>query len=962
MAAGRIKGITIEIDGNTSKLTKALSSVDNSIRNTQKNINDLNKALKLDPTNTNLLKDKQRELASEIDATKSKIETEKQALEQMKNTEGFDANSQAARNLQTQIDLDTAALKELESEARQSASVLGSQMQAAGQKIKAVGDDIANVGQKISGLGRTMTTHVTMPIAAGFTAVIKTTADYEAQMSKVQAISGAAASDMERLSEKARKMGETTKFSATESGEAMEYMAMAGWKAEQMVDGLDGIMYLAAAANEELGTTSDIVTDGLTAFHMEAEESSHFANVLAAASANANTNVSLMGETFKYVAPVAGSLNYSIEDIAIATGLMANAGIKGSMAGTSLRNVIQRMAKPTKESAAAMDRLGLSMSDETTGRMYTFREILDQIRVSFKDINMSTEDYDQQLTVLQNALDAGTITQKQYNTELEELNKQAFGAEGAEKARAAAMLGGARAMSGLMAIAEASEEDYEKLAAAIDGSSESMAMLADGSIVPLNEALASGQEIIGEYAGAAEAMAMQMQNNLTGDVTILKSALQELAISLGELLMPLLRDLVAQIQEVVNYLNSLDDETKKQIMQAALIVAAIGPVLMIVGGVITAIGTIVSAIGTLISVIGSVITFVSTIGPMIAAILPVIAAPVGIILGIVAAVGALIAVLVHLFNTNQEFHDKVVAIWEAVKAAIGVAFEQLMAWFASLGEALVPIGQAFMDTFSAIGEFIGTWVSLITTYISNFLENNKATIDAALGFIKMCWENAFTLIGGIVSIIVQNISTVITGWLSVLSNLFKAFTALLKGDWQSAWNYLVSAARSFVGILTGVFNNMVNGIKTIFTNLIQNFKSWGGEMISGLVQGIKDKIGDVKEAIGNIGEAIRERIHFSVPDVGPLADADSWMPDMMKLFAQGITDNASVITDAVEKSFNIRPLINNQNTLQGQNQAVAMQAAPISVNVVLEGDANRLYRVVRAEAVRNQQITGMSFA
>lgn len=961
MAAGRIKGITIEIDGNTSKLTKALSSVDNSIRNTQKNINDLNKALKLDPTNTNLLKDKQRELASEIDATKSKIETEKQALEQMKNTEGFDANSQAARNLQTQIDLDTAALKELESEARQSASVLGSQMQAAGQKIKAVGDDITNVGQKISGLGRTMTTKVTMPIAAGFGAVIKTTMDFDAQMSKVQAISGASGEEFAQLRDKAREMGESTRFSATEAGEAFEYMGMAGWKTEQMMQGIPGILNLAAASGEELGTTSDIVTDALTAFGLKAEDAGRFADILAAASTNANTNVSMMGESFKYAASAAGSLGYSAEDVTVALGLMANSGIKASMAGTSLRNMFQRMAKPTKESQAAMDRLGLSLQDDT-GKMYSFRDIMDQIRESMKDINAPVEDYVDSLEALDVALANKELTQKQYEASVEELNKQTFGAEGAEKARAAAMLGGARAMAGLLAISNATEEDYEKLTSAIDDSSQAFARLEDGSVVPLNEALESGMTIMETYEGAAAAMAATMQDNLSGDITTLKSKLEELAISLGDLLMPTLREMVDGIKSVVDTLNGLDDETKKQIIQAALIVAAIGPVLMIVGGVITAIGTIVSAIGTLISVIGSVITFVSTIGPMIAAILPVIAAPVGIILGIVAAVGALIAVLVHLFNTNQEFHDNVVAIWEAVKAAIGAAFEQLMAWFASLGEALAPIGQAFMDTFSAIGEFIGTWVSLITTYISNFLENNKATIDAALGFIKMCWENAFTVIGGVVSIIVQNISTVITGWLSVLSNLFKAFTALLKGDWQSAWNYLVSAARSFVGILTGVFNNMVNGIKTIFTNLIQNFKSWGGEMISGLVQGIKDKIGDVKEAIGNIGEAIRERIHFSVPDVGPLADADSWMPDMMKLFAQGITDNASVITDAVEKSFNIRPLINNQNTLQGQNQTVAMQAAPISVNVVLEGDANRLYRVVRAEAVRNQQITGMSFA
>lgn len=960
--AGRIQGITIRIDGDATPLTTALKSVDAALKKTNTNLRDLNKALKLDPGNTELLKDRQQELARAIQQTEERLDKEKAAYQELQAADKTPENVEKMRQLKTQIDLDTAALSQLKTEAAEAASVLGTKMQVAGQKLQEVGGKIKDVGSKISGLGRTMTTTVTMPIVAGFTAAIKTTADFDAQMSKVQAISGATADDLSKLSAKAREMGETTKFSATESGEAMEYMAMAGWKTADMVDGLEGIMYLAAAAGEELGTTSDIVTDGLTAFHMAASESSHFADVLAAASANANTNVSMMGETFKYVAPVAGAVGYSIEDIALASGLMANAGIKASMAGTSLRNVIQRMAKPTKESAAAMDRLGLSMSDEATGRMYTFREIMDQLRVSFKDINMSAEDYDQQLEVLQNALEAGNITQKQYNSELEELNKQAFGAEGAEKARAAAMLGGARAMSGLMAIAEASEEDYNKLAAAIDGSSQSMAMLADGSVMPLNEALASGQEIIAEYSGAAEAMAMQMQNNLTGDVTILKSALQELAISMGELLMPLLRDLVAEIQGVVDSLNALDDGQKKTIMQVAAVVAVVGPALMVIGGVISAIGTIVGAVGSVLAWLGSLVTFVTgTLIPVITTLAATISVPLAPILAIIAGVAALIAIFVHLFNTNEEFRAKVIEVWEAVKAAFASGFEQISAWVASLGEILAPIGTAFQETFGAISEFISAWVAAVGEYISGFINKHRTEIETVLGVVRLLWDNALMSIKTIVETILNAVTTFITGSLSVIQNLFRAFTSLLKGDWQSAWNYLLSAARSMLNMLLGVFNDLWNGIKSIFNGLISNFKEWGHDMINNLVQGIKDKIGDVTGAIAGVGENIRSLIHFSVPDYGPLADFDEWAPDMMKLFAQGITDNASLITDAVSKSFNIRPAV-NQTVIQGQNQGAPASAGPIAVNVTLEGDANRLYRVVRAEAVRNQQITGMSFA
>ena len=248
----------------------------------------------------------------------------------------------------------TNELKALEKEANSASTAM--------QKISAAGESLKNVGDKISGAGQAL-----MPLsaaAAGIGAgIIKTTADFDSAMSKVAAVSGAAGDDFDALRDKAREMGATTKFTASEAAEAMNYMAMAGWKTEDMLSGVSGIMSLAAASGEELGTTSDIVTDALTAFGLAAEDAGHFSDILAAASSNANTNVAMMGESFKYAAPVAGSLGYTAEDIAVALGLMANSGIKASMAGTSLRNIFTRMAKPTKESAMAMERLGLSLDD-----------------------------------------------------------------------------------------------------------------------------------------------------------------------------------------------------------------------------------------------------------------------------------------------------------------------------------------------------------------------------------------------------------------------------------------------------------------------------------------------------------------------------------------------------------------------------------------------------------------------
>lgn len=285
---------------------------------------------------------------------------------------------------------------------------------------------------------------------------------FEAGMSEVQAISGASGKDLEKLSVKAKQMGATTKFSATESATALKYMAMAGWKTNQMVSGLSGVMNLAAASGEDLGTVSDIVTDSMTAFGLKAKDSGHFADVLAKASSSSNTNVAMMGETFKYVAPLAGSMKYSIEDTATAIGLMANAGIKGSQAGTSLRSIITRLVKPPKDAATALNALGISTT-KADGSMKPLRETMAELREKFSGLTES------------------------------------------QKASYASSIAGQEAMSGLLAIVNASDSDFNKLQKAIDNSS-----------------------------GAAKKQADVMNNNLQGALYDLGSAAESVGIGIYE--------------------------------------------------------------------------------------------------------------------------------------------------------------------------------------------------------------------------------------------------------------------------------------------------------------------------------------------------------------------------------------------------------------------------------------------
>lgn len=358
--------------------------------------------------------------------------------------------------------------------------------------------DLRNASSQASKLGSTINRGVskgckvaTAAVAAVGTAsvaalgaAVKVGASFESQMSTVAAISGATGDDLERLSAKAKEMGEKTSFSATEAGEAFEYMAMAGWKTNEMLNGIEGIMDLAAASGEDLATTSDIVTDALTAFGLKAKDSGHFSDILAQASSNANTNVSMMGETFKYVAPVAGAMGYSAEDTAKAIGLMANSGIKASQAGTSLRSIISRMASPTDEVNIAMKKLGISLTD-SKGNMRSLDDVMLDLRSSFA-----------KLTPEQQAQYASTIA-------------------------------GKNAMSGLLAIVNSSEKDYNKL----------------------TDAIANAD-------GASKRMAETRLDNLQGDVTILKSKLEALGITMYESVDGPLRDIVQGAQEMIGALNT----------------------------------------------------------------------------------------------------------------------------------------------------------------------------------------------------------------------------------------------------------------------------------------------------------------------------------------------------------------------------------------------------------------------
>lgn len=644
-----------------------------------------------------------------------------------------------------------------------------------------LGDGLSTIGGKITGAGKTLTMGLTVPILGAGAAAVKTTADFDKSMSQVKAVSGATGDDFDALRNKAREMGATTKFSASDAADAMNYMAMAGWKTNDMLGGISGIMDLAAASGEDLATTSDIVTDALTAFGKSADDSGHLADVMAAASSNANTNVSMLGESFKYVAPLAGAMNYSMEDTSVALGLMANAGIKASQGGTSLRTVLTNMLNPTDEVAKAMDDLGISLQNED-GSMKSLHDVMVDLRSGFGDLKISQEEFEEGIGALDEALANGEISQEEYNAQVDDWINKTFSSEDALKAQTAAALAGKTGLSGLLAIVNASEEDFDKLTDAVNNSE-----------------------------GAAHDMAETMQDNLAGQIDIIKSGLQELAISFGDIMMPAIRGFAKFIQNLVDKMNNLDEGQKQMIMRIALVVAAVGPLLMAIGGVISGVAGLIKNVSTISKAITQVKDGFALLKPAIAGIS-------ASVLAVIAAIGILIAAFVTLWNTNEEFRNKVTEIFNQVKESISNFITELTQRF----EEIQPIISGFIEFFK------GIWLEFCN-------------------FIAPIFIDAFSIL----SQLLQSIFDAIIGVLDI-------FIGIFTGDWDRVWNGVKQVFVSIWNFLVSTFNTIVSRLASIVSSMVQSITTFFGNLLSNIIRIISSILASITTWAVNMANKARE--------------------------------------------------------------------------------------------------------
>lgn len=920
MAAGRIKGITVEIGGDTTKLQTALKGVNSEIKNTQAQLKDVEKLLKLDPGNTELLAQKQKLLSDAVSETKEKLTTLKTAAEQANTAlANGDISQEQYDALQREIIETEQELKKLEEQAKQSDAAL-QKIAANGEKLKTVGDNISSAGQKML--------PVTAAVTGLGTAAVTTAANFESSMSQVQAtmgvtkdamstVDGQSVNTMDTLSELAKKMGAETAFSAKECADALNYLALAGYDTQQMCDTLPTVLNLAAAGDIDLASASDMVTDAMSALGMGVDESTKMVDQMAKTASSTNTSVAQLGEGILTIGATAKSIKGGTAELNTALGILANNGIKGAEGGTHLRNVILSLQNPTDKAAAQMDALGVSVYD-SNGNMRSLNDILG------------------------------------------DLNKSMDGMTSADKANIIATIFNKTDLASVNALLANTGDTWGSL-----------------------------QNSITNSAGAAQQMADTQLDNLQGQITILKSALEGLAISFGELLMPAIKQIVGWVQKFVDWLNSMDEVTKKVVVTVALLAAAIGPVLIVIGKVISAVGTIMTVVPKIASAISAVKTAFAALN------VTMLANPIVLI---IAAITALVAAFIYLWNTNEGFRQFWIDLWEGIKQAVITAWNAITSFLSTAWESILSLAQTVWGAISGFfttlwegikGVFTSAWEAIsgvMTTIwntitsiwqsiydtISPLLEAFRYLFETIFEAIRILIERALTAISQKISEIWNGIVTFLTPILETIKNIFQtAWTAIqgvittvltaIKNVVTTIWNAIKTAVTTVLNAIKSVVSSVWNSIKSVVSTVMNAIKStvtsiwnnvktaigstigqiynvihsgfekavgyvkglasqafnWGKDLVMGIVNGIKSCISAVTDAVTGVANKIRSVLHFSVPDEGPLTDYESWMPDFMRGLAKGIEQSKGLVAkamDGVASDMVINPQIGGMET------------------------------------------------
>lgn len=916
-------------------MEKALSGVDKKLYGVEQSLKDVNKLLKLDPTNTELLNQKQKLLQQSISETKNRLETLKQASEQAAKTAGnYDAwkeaytpiqeeivktnekmdklkksmksmeesgqiDTEEYKKLQTEVDQSSDKLKELKAQKKQVDDEFGQPISPEGfdslqreiieteQKLKSLkettGSASANLakvsavsgefGNKVKGVGQSL-----LPVTGALTGVGAASTvmanNFNDAMSQAAGALDKPMSEMEDLRQLAIQTGQDTVFSATDAGNAITELAKGGLtEADIKAGALKTTMDLAASSGMDLGEAANVVVQAMGAFGLSANESAEAANALAGAAAASSTDVEPLTQALAQCSAGAKNAGWSIQETTAVLARFADAGIEGSDAGTSLKTMLQRLAAPTDSAATMIEQLGIQTRD-SNGDLLGASEIA------------------------------------------EELQNKLGGLDSASRDAALSTIFGSDAMRAATVMMDSGTEGIQKYINA-----------------------ANDQE-------AAQRLANSQMSDGSRAIEELKGSLETAAIQIGDTLAPIVQKVAELITALVNKFSALPEGVQQVIVVVGILVAALGPLLMIIGQISLGISAVAGALSKLSGIGGVATKLVGGIKTAVTGLLGMITAH-----PVIAVITAIIAALVTLYNKCEWFRDGVNGILKAIKDGFFAAwdgivefftetipnawnemvsfFQGIPAWWSGIWDSVqakfesvwtsimeIPIIKELIsiikDSFERLKEDLGgiwTGIKMLAENTWEFIKNATLApvlllIDLVTGDfekLKSDLENILNNIKNAVANIWDSIKKITSNIWSEIKNVVSTLVSLVKETAISGFEALRDGIKNAIRELPKIVSDIFEKIGSTISGWIDNAWEWGADFISGLKEGILSGVRGIVDAVKGIGDKIRSFLHFSRPDEGPLRDYETWMPDFIDGMVKGINENVYKVSNAVKR-------------------------------------------------------------
>ena len=775
MASKRIKGITIQIGADTQELTKAIKEAEKQIGDAAYKMRDINKLLKADPKNVELLTQKQKAFTEAIKATKEKLKEEEAALEQLGQKDQTDDVVRQQDALQREIIETKQSLDKLESEYKEFGTVASQQSKLAGDHMQEIGKKIEDAGRGIQSVGKGLTTYVTAPIVAAGTASFMNYADVDKTLTLANKTMGNTEEQAQSLSNAMQEAARNSIFGMNDAAQAALNYARAGLTAEEAAAALAPAMNLAAGEGGDLDTVSAGLVGTIRAFGGSMDEASHYADVFANGCNNSALDVNSLAENVADAGNVFRTAGYSVEDLILYMGIMANRTIPANEAATALSSSFARLVKPPKEAAMAMDKINFSVTN-MDGSLKSSRQILEELHDKFKDLS-----------------------------------------EAEQIATASAIFG---------------KNHYDKWLALIGTAPE--------EVEKLSQAL--------RKSGTTDEMSNAMMTGTGGSIERLKSSIDVLSYSFGELTANYIQPLIDKLQEIVDKIQALDPETKDAVIKMAAVAAAVGPVLVVIGSLVVGIGKLIWAVGKIKTAFAG-FSGASAVSAELAA---ADGAATGLGASLMSLLGpiALVAAAVAVWAYN----------WEEIKEAGSLFVERTK-------EHLETLKNDWIEAFEIIKAYAEPAWEEMKQKFTLFLEGMKIGATIAWDYIQ---------------------------------GQFQAKIDFIKGIVDGGFSFIYETIKSRIENARSEIEQKLNLIKLFFEGFVEGAKTWGEHLVQNFTDGIKSKFGIVDSVMGFLGEKIASYIHFSEPDVGPLSNFNSWMPDMMKQMAQQINAGIPGVESAMQ--------------------------------------------------------------